>query len=76
MPHTIGKCPWCESVISRSRHMEIEAMTRRQQKTKKLSEVLKQLRVAIQAPGPSVLDKSGNALHKQSAARSRWPKQP
>jgi hypothetical protein len=56
--------------------MEIEAMTRRQQKTKKLSEVLKQLRVAIQAPGPSVLDKSGNALHKQSAARSRWPKQP
>jgi hypothetical protein len=75
MPHTVDECPWCESVISRSRHMEIEAMTRRQQKTK-LSEVLKQLRVAIQAPGLSVLDKSGNALHKQSAARSRWPKQP
>jgi len=34
MPHGIDKCPWCDGSIARSRRLEVEAMTKKQARTK------------------------------------------
>ncbi len=34
MPHGIDKCPWCEGSVARSRRLEVEAMTKKQEGSK------------------------------------------
>ena len=47
MPDTTERCPWCDSVISRSKFVQIEA-TIREQEQSKLAQAEKQLRLRLE----------------------------
>src|SRR5438132_14321489 len=61
MPDTTERCPWCDSVISRSKFMQIETKIREQEQTK-LAEAEKQLRLQLQAEHAADVAKQRQAI--------------
>ncbi len=71
MPDTTERCPWCDSEISRSKFVQIEAKIRQQEQSK-LAEAEKQLRLLLETQHSTELAKQRQVLEasiKSEAAK-------
>lgn len=71
MPDTTERCPWCDSVISHSKFVQIEAKIREQEQSK-LAQAEKQLRLQLETQHSAELTKQRQTLEasiKSEAAK-------